>query len=133
MVSEEHRVVDITEIKELEIITKKYPSNLIIIDFSAIWCGPCNSIKPIYEALSKEYTNCVFLKIDVDKGTELSDFFDIQSLPTFLLMKDSKAFHKWTGVNDDIKEKIDKYIDFDVSALNENKEEDKEEDKEERN
>jgi len=129
MASEEHRVVDITTIEELEKIAKKYPSNLIIIDFSATWCGPCKGIKPIYEALSKEYTNCIFLKVDVDEGEELMEFFGPRSLPTFILMKDGKAFHKWSGTEPDIKSKLDEFINFDVSSLNENNKE--EENKEE--
>ena len=119
MASEEHRVVDITTIDELEKIAKNFPSNLIIIDFFATWCGPCKGIKPVYEALSKECTNCIFLKVDVDKSDELLGFFSPRSLPTFILMKDGKAFHKWTGTSVDIKSKIDEFINFDVSSLDE--------------
>lgn len=126
MASEEHRVVDITTIDELEKIAKNFPSNLIIIDFSATWCGPCKGIKPVYEALSKEYTDCIFLKVDIDESEELTDFFSPSSLPTFILMKDGKAFHKWSGTSVDIKSKLDEFINFDVSSLDEKKEDEKE-------
>ena len=118
------RVVEITDIKELEKITKNYPSNLIIIDFSASWCMPCQTIKPVFAELSKKYENCIFLKVDVDEADELMEFFGPRSLPTFILMKNGKAFHKWSGADQDtLKRNVEKYMNFDVSEL---EEEDKE-------
>ena len=119
------RVVEITDIEELEKITKKYPSNLIIIDFSASWCMPCQTIKPVFAELSKKYENCIFLKVDVDEADELMDFFGPRSLPTFILMKNGKAFHKWSGADQDtLKRTIEKYMNFDISDLEEDKDED---------
>ena len=114
------RVVEITDIKELEKITKNYPSNLIIIDFSASWCMPCQTIKPVFAELSKKYENCIFLKVDVDEADELMEFFGPRSLPTFILMKNGKAFFKWSGSDEDtLKRNIEKYMKFDVSKLEE--------------
>jgi thiol-disulfide isomerase/thioredoxin len=39
----------------------------IVVDFSAAWCGPCRMISPEFEKLSNEFTNIVFLKIDIDE------------------------------------------------------------------
>ena len=115
------RVVDISNIEELEKIAKNFPSNLIIIDFSASWCMPCQTIKPIFAKLSKKYENCIFLKVDVDEADELMEFFSPTSLPTFILMKNGKAFFKWSGSDEDtLKRNIEKYMKFDVSKLEEN-------------
>jgi thioredoxin len=66
----------------------KYKGKLpAIIDFYADWCGPCKSVAPVLEQLSEEYEGRVKIyKIDTDKETELSQFFGIQSIPTFLFI-----------------------------------------------
>ena len=69
------KVIEITTIEELENINQIYLDKLFIIDFSASWCPPCQMIKPIFAELSNQYTNCVFLKVDIDKSSELKDFF----------------------------------------------------------
>jgi len=115
------RVVDISNIEELEKIAKKFPSNLIIIDFFASWCMPCQTIKPIFAELSKQHENCIFLKVNVDEAEELMEFFSPTSLPTFILMKNGKAFYKWSGSDENtLKRNIEKYMKFDVSKLEEN-------------
>ena len=58
-----------------------------VIDFYADWCGPCKSVAPVLEQLSEEYEGKVEIyKIDTDKESELSQFFGIQSIPTFLFI-----------------------------------------------
>lgn len=95
------KVIEITTIEELENINQIYLDKLFIIDFSASWCPPCQMIKPIFAELSNQYTNCVFLKVDIDKSSELKDFFRPKLLPTFFLMKNGNIFYKWTGANQD--------------------------------
>ena len=124
MSSSESRVVEITEIDELEKIAKKFPLNLIVMDFSATWCMPCKSIKPFYNELSTQYKDCIFLAIDANDGEELMDFFSVTSLPTFIFMKQGKAFAKLEGADrDKLTEKIINSIDFDVSTSQKNEEE----------
>jgi thioredoxin 1 len=58
-----------------------------IIDFYADWCGPCRSVAPVLDELSKEYDGKLLIyKIDTDKEAELSGLFGIQSIPTFLFI-----------------------------------------------
>jgi len=104
------KVIEITTLEELENINQIYIDQLIIIDFSASWCPPCQMIKPIFADLSNQYIDCVFLKIDVDKSNELRNFFKPKSLPTFFLMKNGNIFYKWTGANSDtLRHNIIKY------------------------
>ena len=56
-----------------------------IIDWFALWCGPCKMIGPILEELSIEYEGKIdFYKIDVDLEQELSATFNIKSIPSIL-------------------------------------------------
>ena len=64
--------------------TGKLPA---IIDFYADWCGPCRSVAPALEELSKEYEGKINIyKINTELEAELSEVFGIQSIPTFLFI-----------------------------------------------
>ena len=58
-----------------------------VIDFYAVWCGPCKATAPILDSLAKEYNGKVdFYKVDVDKQQELSAMFGIRSIPSLLFI-----------------------------------------------
>jgi len=65
-------------------------NQLIVIDFSATWCGPCKKIAPLYEKLSETMPNITFLKIDSDNLDVVSKQFNIRSLPTFVFIQNAK-------------------------------------------
>ena len=59
-----------------------------ILDFYADWCGPCKTLSPIFEELSKEYEGKIdFYKIDTEKEQELAGMFGIRSIPTIMFMQ----------------------------------------------
>ena len=53
---------------ELEQILSDCGDSLVVIDFSATWCSPCQKIAPEFEQLSRELSDVVFLKVDVDEN-----------------------------------------------------------------
>lgn len=60
--------------------TEKY----LLVDFSAEWCGPCKRLKPQLELLSEAYHNVKFLKVDVDKLPDLTEFHQVEAMPTMM-------------------------------------------------
>ena len=66
----------------------KYEGSLpAIVDFYADWCGPCKTVAPVLEELSKEYDGKLLIyKVDTDAEEELSAVFGIQSIPTLLFI-----------------------------------------------
>ena len=70
---------------------------VVLIDFFATWCGPCKMLSPIIEELSEEMPNVKFFKVDVDENEELVEMFNIEAMPTLIILKDGKIANKSVG------------------------------------
>jgi thioredoxin 1 len=93
----------------LEIIDST-KGKLILVDFFAIWCGPCQMITPVIEDLAKQYEGKIDVyKVDIDQHQDLAQKYGVQSIPTIMLFKDGKEVGKQTGFAgiDGYKEMID--------------------------
>jgi thioredoxin 1 len=63
-----------------------------LIDFWAVWCGPCKIIAPIVEELASEYEGKAKIgKLDVDENNQTSIKYGVRSIPTLLIFKDGKV------------------------------------------
>ena len=69
---------------------------LVIVDFYADWCGPCQMLAPVLEDLEKEISIKI-VKINVDEIPDLARQFRIMSIPTLMLFKDGKFVKKELG------------------------------------
>lgn len=92
--------------KELENAGDK----LVVVDFFAMWCGPCKMIAPVISKLAEEMDNVIFIKVDVDEAEELAQQQGISAMPTFRLFKNKEKVDELMGANQDkLKEMIKKY------------------------
>ncbi len=69
----------------------------MILYFTADWCNPCKQTRPIVEELNREQIMAKFFIIDVDSEIEMTQDFEVRSIPTFVVMKDNKEIHRVTG------------------------------------
>ncbi|MCO5571208.1 hypothetical protein L7F22_024943 [Adiantum nelumboides] len=83
----------------------------VVVAFKANWCGPCRMMAPVYSELSRKFPQTIFLKIDVDEMQDISAQWNVQAMPTFIIIKDSKERDRVVGAN---KEELEKRLTFHV-------------------
>ena len=75
---------------------------LVVVDFTATWCGPCQRIAPIFTKLAEEMTDVVFVKIDVDENEETAQACGIESMPTFQFYESGLKVHEFSGASEEL-------------------------------
>lgn len=84
-------------------------TNVALVDFSAVWCGPCKMLTPTVEALAAEMKGQVNIgKVDIDQEQDLAVRFNVMSVPTLVFFKGGKQVDSMIGVapKDAIKKKL---------------------------
>src|SRR5258708_32939032 len=81
---------------EREVLKSEVPT--VVVDFFADWCGPCRTVSPILESLSREYAGrAKFVKVDVDANERLASVYDVQSIPTVSIFRRGQVLDRVVG------------------------------------
>lgn len=75
---------------------KEVQGEVVLVDFFAEWCGPCQMLAPVLEELDRE-GQVKIVKIDVDEVPELARQFRVMSIPTVMLFKNGQFVKKQLG------------------------------------
>ena len=69
----------------------------VLLDFFAVWCGPCQMVSPLVDSIAEENPQYLVGKINVDEEQQLAQMFDVESIPTLIVMKNGKVVHRAVG------------------------------------
>lgn len=90
---------DIIEVDEMNFEDEVVNSEtLVLVDFSAVWCGPCKMLEPIIHELSNEWGDTVkVVKLDIDLNPSIPMQFGVMGVPTLMLFKDGEPQERLVG------------------------------------
>ena len=80
---------------EEEVLNSEIP---VLADFNAVWCGPCQSMKPMLENLAAENPGYKIVSIDIDEEDELTEEYDVASIPCLVVFKDGEEVNRNVGL-----------------------------------
>ncbi len=89
-------ILVINDVTSFNNLVSNSGNKLIVIDFSAKWCGPCKRIAPQFNTLASTMNDVVFCKVDIDSAKDLASNFKIKTVPTFVFIKNGATIQNAT-------------------------------------
>ncbi|CAL9767487.1 unnamed protein product [Musa acuminata subsp. burmannicoides] len=75
---------------------------LVVVDFTSSWCGPCRMIAPFFAELANKFTDAIFLRVDVNELKRVALDCAIETLPTFIFLRQGNIVDRVVGARKDM-------------------------------
>ena len=96
-------MISVRNSANLQSIISTSGTKTTLLAFKAVWCKPCQQIKPFLEELAAKYARqMVFLELDVDAVPDLVSHFNVKSMPTFVFIRQNIVIKIIVGSNADL-------------------------------
>ncbi len=94
-------------------------NDIVVIDFWAPWCGPCQTFKPIFEQAAEKHEDAVFASCNTEEQSELAAMFQIQSIPTMVVFREGIGIFGQPGMlpAEALDELMDKVRELDMEEV----------------
>ena len=94
-------------------------NDIVLIDFSAAWCGPCRSFAPTYEKVAEQYRDIVFAKVYTEAEQGLAASFNIMSIPTLMVIRENVVLFSQAGALTEhtLREVVEMVRDLDMTEV----------------
>ena len=94
-------------------------NDIVVIDFWAPWCGPCQTFKPIFESASERHQDAHFASCNTEEQAELAAMFQIQSIPTLVVFREGVGIFGQPGMlpAEALDELMDKVRELDMEEV----------------
>jgi thioredoxin len=92
-------VTIVPEDSQFQIELGNAENKLVVVDFTASWCGPCQRIAPFFAEMAGKYARAVFLKVDVDQCPETASSQGVTAMPTFIFYRSRVKIGQVTGAD----------------------------------
>lgn len=95
------RRIEMTKKEDLQNLVKS--ERYVIVKVTATWCGPCKRAQPLIDELLESLPdNVIYVKVDADKGSEISNILRIKTIPTLLSYINSEPVDVYSGSSDEV-------------------------------
>ena len=94
-------------------------NDIVVIDFWAPWCGPCQTFKPIFHAAAEKHADATFVSCNTEEQQELAAMFQIRSIPTVMVFREKVGIYAQPGAlpAEGLEELLDKVKAVDMAEV----------------